>query len=79
MPANAVRSEQFRRLLETLPRDKVLLETDCPDMPIPGERRGEPSHLFAIAERIAALRGLSVAVVLEITGRNARALLRTSR
>jgi TatD DNase family protein len=30
IPANARRSESFRKLLADLPRDRVLLETDCP-------------------------------------------------
>lgn len=38
IPANVRRAENFKRLLETLPRDKVLLETDCPYL---GPDRGE--------------------------------------
>jgi Tat protein secretion system quality control protein TatD with DNase activity len=30
IPANARRSESFTRMLETLPRERLLLETDCP-------------------------------------------------
>lgn len=38
IPANARRNEAFTRMLETLPRDKVLLETDCPYLgPEPGQ------------------------------------------
>lgn len=38
IPANARRSESFTRMLQTLPRDRVLLETDCPYLgPVPGE------------------------------------------
>jgi TatD DNase family protein len=45
IPANARRHEAFRRMLEILPRDKVLLETDCPYLgPEPGVR-SEPSHV----------------------------------
>ena len=37
IPANARRNEAFTRMVETLPRDKVLLETDCPYQgPTPG-------------------------------------------
>jgi TatD DNase family protein len=37
IPAHARRSQAFARLLETLPRDRVLLETDCPYLgPVPG-------------------------------------------
>ena len=30
IPANAHRNEAFTRMIETLPREKILLETDCP-------------------------------------------------
>lgn len=30
IPANARRNDSFRRMLETLPRERLLLETDCP-------------------------------------------------
>ena len=73
-----LRSERVAACAASVPLSSMLLETDCPDMPIPGEARGEPAHLIAVAERIARLRGLSVVEVLEITGRNARALLKTS-
>lgn len=45
IPANARRNEAFTRMLETLPRDKVLFETDCPYLgPEPGVR-SEPAHV----------------------------------
>ncbi len=45
IPANARRHEAFTRMLETLPRSQVLLETDCPYLgPVPGED-SEPSHV----------------------------------
>jgi TatD DNase family protein len=45
IPANARRNEAFTRMVETLPRDKILLETDCPYLgPEPGVR-SEPMHV----------------------------------
>lgn len=45
IPAHARRNEAFARMLATLPRDKVLLETDCPYLgPVPG-LRSEPAHV----------------------------------
>ena len=38
IPANVGKAQNFQRLVETLPRDKVLLETDCPYL---GPTRGE--------------------------------------
>ncbi|MDG2303734.1 MAG: TatD family hydrolase [Candidatus Binatia bacterium] len=49
IPANARRSESFTRMLETLPRDRLLLETDCPYL---GPERGatnEPANVAATA------------------------------
>lgn len=49
IPANARRSETFTRMLETLPRDRLLLETDCPYLgPEPG-MRNEPATVAATA------------------------------
>jgi TatD DNase family protein len=55
IPANVRRAENFMRLLETLPRDKVLLETDCPYL---GPERGvlnEPANVAGTAD-VAAER-----------------------
>lgn len=55
IPANARRSESFTRMLETLPRDKVLFETDCPYLgPEPGVR-SEPMHVRGTAAYAAEL------------------------
>ena len=49
IPANARRSESFTRMLETLPRERVLLETDCPYLaPEPGARN-EPANVAGTA------------------------------
>jgi len=45
IPANARRSESFTRMLETLPRDKLLLETDCPYLGPDRERDNEPENV----------------------------------
>ncbi|MCO4772178.1 MAG: TatD family hydrolase [Deltaproteobacteria bacterium] len=49
IPANARRSQSFTRMLETLPRESVLLETDCPYLaPEPGSTN-EPSNVAGTA------------------------------
>jgi TatD DNase family protein len=45
IPANARRSESFTRMLQTLPRDKLLLETDCPYLGPDRERDNEPQNV----------------------------------
>lgn len=57
IPANARRNEAFRRMLETLPRERILLETDCPYLgPVPKERN-EPANVDHTAAFAAELWG----------------------
>jgi TatD DNase family protein len=45
VPANVRRSESFTRMVDTCPRDRLLLETDCPYLaPEPGAK-SEPAHV----------------------------------
>lgn len=55
IPANARRSESFTRMLQTLPRERILLETDCPYLaPEPGAL-SEPAHVAGTARYAAEL------------------------
>lgn len=55
IPANARRSESFTRMLQTLPRDRVLLETDCPYLaPVAGSG-SEPADVANTAAYAAEL------------------------
>jgi len=57
IPANARKAQNFTRLLETLPRDKILLETDCPYLaPTRGELN-EPANVATTAAYAAELWG----------------------
>jgi len=58
IPANARRSESFTRMLQTLPRERILLETDCPYLaPEPGTRN-EPANVAGTAAYAARLWNL---------------------
>ncbi len=57
IPANARRSEAFTRMLETLPRDRVLLETDCPYLGPEKDVVNEPSNVRLTAQFAAELWG----------------------
>jgi TatD DNase family protein len=57
IPANARRSEAFTRMLESLPRDKVLLETDCPYLSPERGTDNEPAHVAGTAAFAAELWG----------------------
>ena len=54
-----------------------MIETDCPFVaPVPYRgKRNEPSYLSAIAERLAAIRGLTVDEIAQATTANAERLL----
>lgn len=63
IPANARRSESFTRMLQTLPRDRLLLETDCPYLGPERDGGSEPAHVAGTAAYAAELWGVSVAEV----------------
>jgi TatD DNase family protein len=55
IPANARRSESFTRMLQTLPRTQLLLETDCPYLGPDREARNEPANVRLTLEYAAEL------------------------
>ncbi len=70
IPANARRNEAFARMLETLPRDKILLETDCPYLgPEPGVQ-SEPAHVRGTMEFAGELWKVPTAEVIERMSEN---------
>lgn len=68
-----------KKLVETvaeMPMDKLLLETDCPYL-APTPHRGERNdsgYLPLVAEKIASIKGLTYAQVVDQTCKNARKL-----
>jgi len=63
---------------QTIPLDRIVLETDCPFMapePFRG-KRNHPGYLYRMAERLAELRGLSVEEIYAITTENGKRLYR---
>jgi TatD DNase family protein len=72
---NAVRPTEIARLV---PADRLLLETDAPDM-TPIFKKGslnEPAFLPETAQRVAELRGTTVELLATLTTRNALSLFR---
>jgi TatD DNase family protein len=57
IPANARRSESFTRMLQTLPRERLLLETDCPYLGPERDGASEPADVAGTAAYTAALWG----------------------
>lgn len=77
--AGSVTYDNARRPVEVardLPSDRILLETDAPDLP-PVPHRGilnRPAYLAAIARRVADIRGVSLEVLARLTTANAKRL-----
>jgi TatD DNase family protein len=59
-----------------VPAERLLVETDCPFLaPVPRRgQRNEPAHVALVAERVAELRGESLASVARSSSANAMAL-----
>lgn len=70
IPANARRNQAFTRMLETLPRKRLLLETDCPYLGPEREEMNEPSNVRLTAEYAAELWGCDQALATRQLGDN---------
>ena len=55
VPANARRSESFTRMLEKLPREQLLLETDCPYLGPERDVTNEPANVAHTAAYAAEI------------------------
>ena len=75
-PITYTRATRLRKLIETLPLESLLLETDSPDQPdsLHYNERNEPAYLLNVAHVVAELRGVSVEKVAQITTNNAQRL-----
>lgn len=70
IPANARRSESFTRMIETLPRERLLLETDCPYLGPEKDSSSEPANVARTAAYVAERWSVSVEEVLERVSMN---------
>ena len=60
-----------------VPRDRILVETDCPFLsPVPKrkEKRNQPAFVRHVAEHVAELRGISLSDLALQTTQNAQKL-----
>ena len=71
-------ARELHAVAGALPRERLLVETDCPLLaPVPHRgRRNEPAHVGAVGARLAALRGVAVEEIARATAANARRLFR---
>lgn len=71
-PKNAGNSE-FIRMIQSLPKNKILLETDCPylaPVPLRGSTN-EPKNIRIIAEKLAGILNVQLEKIGEMTTENA--------
>lgn len=71
IPPSIVRSQQKNKLIEALPLDHVLLESDSPALGPDKNVRNEPCNVRIACEYIAKAKKLDVATVAKITSENA--------
>lgn len=69
-PANS----HLRELMKYIPRDRLLVETDCPYLAPQGNRgkRNEPSYITEVVDLVAALLGCTFSEIAERTSQNGR-------
>ena len=70
------RSRKLRQLVQELPAEALLLETDAPDMTVASHRgeRNSPQYLPQVLAALAAARAESIEEVARYTSANARAI-----
>jgi len=75
-PVTYTRATRLRKLVEILPLESLLLETDSPDQPdaLHYQQRNEPAYLINVARVVAELRGIEIEEVAQITTQNAQIL-----
>lgn len=73
-------SRKLKEVVERIPIERIVLETDCPYMaPVPKRgTRNDPRNLPYVVEEIAALRQMDSAEVIRITTENAKRVYRIS-
>lgn len=66
-------AKDVRAVIETIPLERIILETDCPYLaPVPHRgRRNEPAYLPDVARALADLHGQPVEEIAKITEANA--------
>lgn len=69
-------AESLRRVAETVPEERLLVETDAPYLAPPPHRgqRNEPAYVVHVARVLAEIRGCSLEALASATTRNAERL-----
>jgi TatD DNase family protein len=78
------RGSHLRELVQSIPLDRLMIETDAPYLlprdlkPRPKSRRNEPAFLPHVARAVAVCRGTPVAVLADATTRTAKTFFRVA-
>ncbi|XP_077669893.1 putative deoxyribonuclease tatdn3-A isoform X2 [Eretmochelys imbricata] len=70
-PPAVTRNDQRAKLIRQIPLENICLETDSPSLGPKKEERNEPEKIRIACQYIAAVKGLSVETVCEVTTCNA--------
>ncbi len=76
IPPSIVRSRQKEKLVDRLPLDCLLVETDSPVLGADPGARNEPAEIAVAARAVAERKGVTIEEVARITTANARELFR---
>lgn len=77
-PVTFPNARKLHQLVQHLPEESIVLETDCPFLS-PQSRRGErnePIYVLETAHKVAELKGIQVDELAELTSQNARRIFR---
>ena len=71
-PITYEKSTRLRSLVQKLPLNSILVETDAPDQPVAttSDRRNEPSFIIDVIQSIADLKNVSTDIISETTSKN---------
>jgi TatD DNase family protein len=77
-PVTYPNARKLHELVQHLPSESIILETDCPFLP-PQSRRGErnePLFVLETAHKVAELKGMQLDELVQLTAQNARGMFR---
>jgi TatD DNase family protein len=79
-PVTYPNARRLHELVQHLPDESIVLETDCPFLPPQSKRgeRNEPLSVLETAHKVAELKGMRLDELVELTSRNARGIFRIS-
>jgi TatD DNase family protein len=79
-PVTYPNARRLHELVQHLPDESIVLETDCPFLPPQSKRgeRNEPLFVLETAHKVAELKGMQLDELVELTSRNARSIFRIS-